>query len=304
MADSRVSSRAPLVILCQHDHGSCAACCGLYNFVDKGGPAFRARVRRRTALVRAAWPDPERLASVRDLLLTEEAPALLFSGVKSCPFAGYVDDVGADDADANVDVDVDVVDATGEGRVGCLLHPSRHPEGADLRDLAVYPREVCAGHFCASHDWLRPRDVALAQGVRGPRYGRVVTDAGLVKAVAAAVADVVGGVVDGAAFAAAAADVDAFFAFVVDAWPYKDPDPRRFGGFFFDGDGARDRSLPSCLFGLTVPVTSPERQILDAIGTRALTEDEAREALRLLRERVARLAAAVSSSPSSSSPTT
>jgi hypothetical protein len=284
MADSRVSSRAPLVILCQHDHGSCAACCGLYNFVDKDGPAFRARVQRRTDLVQAAWPDPTRLAAVRDQLLAEEAPTLLFSGVKSCPFAGYVD------ADAD--------------RVGCLLHPSRHPTGSDLRDLAVYPREVCAGHFCASHDWLRPRDVALAQGVRGPRYGRVVTDAGLVKAVAAAVADVVGGVVDAAAFGAASADVDAFFAFVVDAWPYKDPDPRRFGGFFFDGDDARDRSLPSCLLGATVSATSPERQILDAIGTRALSDDEAREALRLLREHVARLAAAVSSSTSSSSSST
>src|SRR5688500_16387571 len=160
----------PLVILCQHEHGSCGACCGVYNFRDRSPAAEDARLRRRTERVGAAWPDTAALARARDELLALEKPDVLFHGVKVCPFAGYVD----------------------EGRVGCLLHPSRHPRGEDLRDLAVYPREVCAGHFCAPHDWLRPRERALAQTVTGTFYGRVVTDAGLVKALASMLDEALG----------------------------------------------------------------------------------------------------------------
>lgn len=274
MSDSRVSTRAPLRILCQADHGSCGACCGVYNFVDRGPAATRARLQRRTTLVTAAWPDEAALAAARDVLLAEEKPSLLFAAVKVCPFAGLVDGVDSD-------------------RVGCLLHPTRHPDGADLRDLAVYPKEVCAGHFCASHDWLRDREVAIAQTARGPLYGRVVTDAGLVKAVARVVDDERGGAfvakdVEGAADAFAG-----LWVLLLERWPFADPDPRRFGGFFFDGDEARERSIPSCLFGVSVDVSGAERQILDAIGTRPLDDDAAQGALKTLRAAIAGVVAAL-----------
>lgn len=278
VADSRISSKAPLRILCQHDAGSCGACCGVYNFADRSPAALRRRLVRRTRLVRAAWPDEAALAAVRDQLLDEERPSFLFAAVKVCPYAGLIE--------GDVDGDVDAADASGD-RVGCLLHPLRHPEGKDLRDLAVYPREVCAGHFCASHDWLRSREQDLAQTARGPLYGRVVTDAGLVKAVARALDDAAAAPVDAAGFARAAARLQALWTLLLMDWPFRDADPRRFGGFAFDGDNASERSLPSCLFGLSVVVTAAERQILDAVGTRALDDEDAGAALDVVRAAIA-----------------
>lgn len=268
--DSRVSAKPPLVILCQHDRGSCAACCGAYNFVDRSDAASHARFARRTERVRAAWPDPVQLAAARDELLAAEKPGVLFAGVKVCPFAGYVE----------------------EERVGCLLHPSRHPAGADLRDLAVYPKEVCAGHFCAPHDWLRPREVALARAARGPRYGRVVTDAGLVKGVAALLDDARARRFDEADVARADDALCALWDALLD-WPWRDPDPRRFGGFAFAGDDAVERALPSCLAGHDVAATSAHRAVLDALGTRLDATDDAKACLARLDALIADVASAM-----------
>lgn len=268
MIDSRITPRAPLRILCQHDGGSCAACCGVHNFVDRSPAASDARLRRRTALVQAAWPDVTALAAVKATLLEEERPSLLFGGVKVCPFAGYVDD----------------------DRVGCLLHPTRHPTGDDLRDLAVYPKEVCAGHFCAPHDWLRPVEADLAQTARGTTYGRVVTDAGLVKAIARQLADALGRPLTAADVVAGRDALAALWSHLLDAWPFVDPDPRRFGGFTFDGDDAVERTLPACLAGLDVVASAAERTVLDGIGTRALDRADADAALAALRQSVAAVA--------------
>jgi hypothetical protein len=282
MHDSRVAPRAPLRILCQHEGGSCAACCGVHNFVDRSPAAMRARLSRRTTLVRAAWPDVDRLREAREVLLAEERPALLFAGVKVCPFAGYVD--GTDDP---------------AERIGCLLHPTRHPTGDDLRDLAVYPKEVCAGHFCAPHDWLRPIEADLAQTALGPTYGRVVTDAGLVKAVARLLGDALGRPLGADDVVRARNALGGLWRFLLEDWPFVDPDPRRFGGFVFHGDDAIERTLPGCLSGLAVTASAAERTVLDAIGTRPLREggpddgagDGAEAALAALRQSVAAVAA-------------
>lgn len=236
-------------------------------------------------MVRAAWPDPGRLREARDTLLALEAPELLFAGVKVCPFAGYVEGDGDDEA---------------SDRVGCLLHPTRHPTGKDLRDLAVYPKEVCAGHFCAPHDWLRPLEADLAQTARGATYGRVVTDAGLVKGVARLLADALGRPLTAADVVRGRDALAGLWRFLIEAWPFVDPDPRRFGGFAFSGDDAVERTLPGCLAGLDVIASAPERTVLDAIGTRGLragpdvgADESADAALAALRQSVATVAAAM-----------
>lgn len=269
VADSRINASAPLRILCQHDSGSCAACCGVDNFLDRSPTATHARLRRRTERVASAWPDADALRAVRDELLTAERSEVLFAAVKVCPFAGYVQ----------------------EGRVGCLLHPSRHPTGDDLRDLSVYPKEVCAGHFCAPHDWLRPVEMDLAQSATGLAYGRVVTDAGLVKAVARALGDVLGRPLRSDDVLDCANALGELWRFLLNAWPWRDSDPARFGGFSFTGDDAVQRTLPTCLAGVCSDATAAERTILDALGTRALDESEAGAALDALRQSVAAVVA-------------
>ncbi len=270
MADSRVAARQPLRILCQHARGSCASCCGAFNFIDRSPAASDARFRRRTEAVVAAWPDVDALAQTRDALLELERAEVLFAGVKVCPFAGYVEEP-----------------LDGPPRVGCLLHPTRHPTGDDLRDLAVYPKEVCAGHFCAPHDWLRTREVALAQTATGPRYGLVVTDAGLVKALLRCLEDGAGRSVAEAELDRVRDALDGLWALLIDSWPFRDPDPRRFGGFVFAGDDAIERTLPTCLQGTATDATNAERTILDSIGTSILDDDGAAAAVQTLRTAIA-----------------
>lgn len=270
--DSRTRSHPPLRILCQHEGGSCAACCGAYNFRDRSAAAEEARLRRRTERVRAAWPDVAALAAVRDELLALERPEVLFGGVKVCPFAGYVEEEPA--------------------RIGCLLHPSRHPAGHDLRDLAVYPREVCAGHFCAPHDWLRPREADLAQTALGTHYGRVVTDAGMVKAVAALLDEALGRAFTSADVTRARPALSTMWE-ELRRWPFSDPDPARFGGFSFHGDEAMERTLPSCLAGTSVRATNAQRTLLDGLGTRALDDEDAAAALALVAALLAPVARAM-----------
>jgi hypothetical protein len=211
--------------------------------------------------VNAAWPDVAALARARDELLDLERGEILFAGVKVCPYAGYLDDARGEHA-----------------RVGCMIHPTRHPNGDDLRDLAVYPREVCAGHFCAPHDWLREREADLAQTATGTLYGRVVTDAGLVKALARLLDDALGRPFTRADLERARAPLRALWD-LVDTWPDRDPDPARFGGFVFAGNEAVERTIPSSVAGLDASlVSATHRTILDALGTRALDAPEARAA--------------------------
>ena len=271
MTDTRTAARAPLRVLCQHDTGSCAACCGLYNFKTRDAEAEHARLLRRTSAVLAAWPDVAALRAARATLDAEEASDRLFQGVQVCVFAGYVD---------------------GTQRVGCLLHPTRHPTGADLRDVGPYPKEICAGHFCASHDWLREREATLAQSAPGTFYGQVITDAGLVKGLAGMLDDVLGRAFTVDDLHAAQPALHALWQ-LVRAWPYRDPDPARFGGFQFSGSEAVERSLPSSIAATTRALTRHQRTVLDALGTLPLTDGDVDTALTLLQACLQDIAQAV-----------
>ena len=259
----------PARILCQSKEGSCAACCGLYNFLDRSPDAQERRLQRRTHAVQAAWASTESkeeaLAAIRDALLEEEAPQLLSDVVKVCPFAGYIE----------------------SGRVGCMIHPSRHPEQKDLRHLAVYPREVCAGHFCAPHDWLRPREVALGQCAQGTGYGRIITDAGLIKAISELIDDALGRRYKEADVEAARPQVGALWQALLQ-WPYADPDPRRFGGFYLEPSGV-ERTMESGLAAVGVAANRAVHTVLDALGSRFEHAEQATKSVALLRTLVEKI---------------
>jgi hypothetical protein len=127
----------------------------------------------------------------------------------------------------------------------------------------------------------------LAQTAMGLTYGRVVTDAGLVKAIARALGDVLGRPLRSDDVLDCANALGDLWQFLLNAWPWRDPDPARFGGFNFTGDEAVERTLPTCLAGLRSDATTAERTILDALGTRALDASEASAALDALRQSVA-----------------
>lgn len=269
--DSRRSPEPPNDILCQHSEGSCGACCGVYNFKDRSHDATRARLSRRTQKVKKAWPDVAALAKTRDDLLALEKEDVLFAQVLVCPFAGFVDDE----------------------RVGCLLHPSRHPRGEDLRDLAVYPKEVCRDHFCAPHEWLRERERRFAQSVRGIDYGLIVTDAGLVKSLLALLDEAHLGPVKVSAFKMHANAFDAFWKALL-KWPYRDPSPHRFGAFMVVGDAAVERTMPSTLARFDTNANAKERTVLDGLSTLCKSQGDAERALAALRKLINDLAATIS----------
>ena len=166
-----------------------------------------------------------------------------------------------------------------------MLHPSRHPDGADLRDLAVYPRAVCEGHFCAPHDWLRPHEVDLAQTVGGTFYGVVVTDAGLVKALALLLDEGLARRFTRTDLARADEALQALWS-TLRTWPHRDPNPRRFGAFAFAGDDATEQTLPSALAGRGVACARPLARVLDGLGSCFATDDAARRGIALLTERL------------------
>lgn len=212
-------SQLRMVSLCQTGVAGCASCCGIYNYSDRNTPAFKTRIRARTDDVKACNWDPEKLRTVRDTYLESESSLILTTEIKSCPFAGYLE----------------------EDRMGCLIHPRRHPKGEDLRDLAVYPREVCEGHHCAPHDWLEPREKFFAQACRGAFYGTLIADAGLVKALVRRVEFFVGQRLKEHHVRKATAALDSLFD-CLSVWPDRDPNPRRFGAYTLD-ENATERRL-------------------------------------------------------------
>lgn len=233
------------------------------------------RLQRRTRAVAQAGFDPKALAAVAVQISMEEAPQLLFKAVRTCPLAGYLD--------------------AAQTQVGCLIHPARHPQGEDLRDLGAYAdRTVCAGHLCAPHTWLDQTDRALLTAAPSWRsYSMAVGEAGFVKAVLRWVANARGGQVraeqllDPAVQDAAAAVLALF-----EAWPFADPDPRRFGGFSFAGDEAYERTAPSA--AQHGPLLTPtEATMLDCLGSRLETHEQAVAALTHLRGCLQALADAV-----------
>lgn len=260
--------------LCQQGGLSCAACCGLYNFAQRSPQALAQRLTARTAAVLSAGWDAHKLADARDALEALETPQLLFRAVRTCPFAGYLDPQHT--------------------RVGCLIHPARHPHGEDLRDLGAYrDRAICDGHLCAPHTWLTAEDGALLSHAPGwQAYSMAVGESGFVKAVLRWVANARGGQAQRRDLMRpeVAAPARALLGLLVE-WPFADVDPRRFGGFSFAGDDAYTRDVPSMArFSMVTPT---EATILDALGTAANDDDTALRAVTLLRTHLQALADAM-----------
>lgn len=246
----------PARVLCQTPDAGCASCCGTYNFVDRHQPSWTARMQRRTDKVDAANWDVTRLAAVRDTLLADEAPHRLTDVILSCPFAGFVRPEA----------------------LGCLIHPARHPAGEDLRDLAVHPREVCEGHFCAPHQWLTEREKDFAARCRSTLYGTLVTDAGLCKALVATIDEAASRPAQFAGPDQAQPALDALFAHLLD-WPHRDPDPRRFGAYVLD-ERADERRVDDPLAAVGVEAGRHPSTIVGALSSRFSDADEALTALR------------------------
>ena len=154
--------------LCQRAHGSCGACCGLYNVRDHSRPALEAELRRRTAAL-ATVERAEEAFRAAAAALARHAPEPLFASVRNCMLLGFLDAEGT--------------------RVGCLAHPLA-TGGPDLRAAGVYDVLTCEAFLCPSHAWLTEEEAQLAElGAGGWHlYGLTATDVPFLRACLGAVA--------------------------------------------------------------------------------------------------------------------
>lgn len=124
-----------------------------------------------------------------------------------------------------------------EKRIGCLLHPLQN-EGADLRNVSFYGKELCDGHFCPSYYYIsREEKLALLNIIDDwYLYGLCVTDIDLVKEYFRLTSEGVGEMPSAEKFTDGALKDIAlrFFMFKI-SWLFRSPERNRFGKYYFDG---------------------------------------------------------------------
>ncbi len=158
--------------LCQREHASCGACCGLYNRADHDAASVRARLDARTDALAGVPRTASDFRAAAARIAASEPPSL-FPSVRVCPLLGWLD--------------------AERTRVGCLAHPAT-TGGPDLRDEGVYDASICESFLCPSHSWLSEEEAAIVDLACADAhlYGLVVTDVPFVRAVLDAVGRLAG----------------------------------------------------------------------------------------------------------------
>ncbi len=206
--------------LCQpQGNKSCAACCGIYNYVDNSRDALEARLRRRTQLFGAVRAGSLTIDQYREAIRRREDQKRIYTTIYTCEFVGFVDEA--------------------RRRVGCMLHPIPNG-GLDQRDISFYGREICEGHFCPSYQKLTPDEARIVIDTIDDwyLYGCVITDIDFVKTFLKLVQDRLGETVNPLRLrrARAAQEIlSTYFELKVN-WPYRDKGRPRFGKYYFVGE--------------------------------------------------------------------
>jgi len=208
----------PFVHLCQPDTGkSCGACCGLYNYADSTRASLVGRLRTRTARFHASVRGIEDLQAFSEQTRQAEDQAKRYEVIYCCEYIGFLDPE--------------------EKRVGCLLHPLQH-DGADLRGISFYGRELCDGHFCPSYHYISRQEKLALLHIFDDwyRYGLCLTDIDFVKTYFRLISD---GVCEAPAperfqHGPLREAARRFFDFKL-TWPFRSPAVNRLGKYYFDG---------------------------------------------------------------------
>ncbi len=81
------------LILCQPDSGkSCAACCGLYNFVDSSREALTRRLRARSRRFRQVMKTGGDIADYARETLAKEDLRKRYEIIHCCEYMGFLDE--------------------------------------------------------------------------------------------------------------------------------------------------------------------------------------------------------------------
>ncbi|MFY9399505.1 MAG: hypothetical protein WAR22_14185 [Desulfomonilia bacterium] len=206
--------------LCQPDASkSCAACCGIYNYVQNTRESLVQRFRYRSALMAKVRDGRLSLDDYRDIVRRREDGRRIFKTIYSCEFVGFIG--GA------------------EKRVGCMLHPMT-TGGCDLRENSFYGREICDGHFCPSYQKLDPNEVLCVLSTIDDwyLYGTVITDIDFVKTFFRLVQNALGVEIPPEAIETSPELrrlLGEYFSLKL-TWPFRDTSRPRFGKYYFVGE--------------------------------------------------------------------
>ena len=250
--------------LCQPDASkSCAACCGIYNFVLNDRAHTLQRLNRNTeAIGRASDGDAVCIkAHTHRYRSADNGEAKRFESVFNCEYAGFLNGKRT--------------------LTGCLLHPQRH-HGRDLRDHSFYGSQLCEGHFCLSYYYLTLTEQQLVVNTLDDwyLYGLVITDIDLVKGYVQAVANRLGEVPDPAkaCHSPLKQKVRDFFQWKL-SWPFQPSTPDRFGKYLFRGEHYEEIRIP---YHEWHRKRSPYHSILAALGSEFSTPQELDQANALI----------------------
>lgn len=206
--------------LCQPDGGkSCAACCGIYNYVKNRRDELSERFAYRTRLFAKVREGQLALEAYRDAVRRREDGQRIFHTIYTCEFVGYLNDTAT--------------------RVGCMLHPLQNG-GRDLREESFYGRDICEGHFCPSYEKLTLNEARIViETVQDwYLYGAIITDIDFIKAFFRRVQDEMGEEVLAERVCAnipARTCLLRYFELKT-TWPFRDTTRPRFGKYYFVGE--------------------------------------------------------------------
>lgn len=206
--------------LCQPDGTkSCAACCGIYNYVDNTRASLVRRFEYRTGLFNRVRRSEITINDYRDIIRHRENSKRIYKTIYTCEFVGYLNDRRT--------------------RVGCMLHPMAN-NNKDLREISFYGRDICEGHFCPSYQKLARNEAltVLASIDDWYLYGSVITDIDFVKTFFKIVQDALGEEISADAVRANSTLVkilQQYYSLKI-TWPYRDTTRPRFGKYYFVGE--------------------------------------------------------------------
>lgn len=210
----------PKIHLCQPDPAkSCAACCGIYNYVDNRRASLAERFDYRTQLIAKVRDGSLSIDDYRAIIRRREDGKRIYKTIYTCEFVGYL----------NAD----------KTKVGCLLHPLQNA-GQDLRVVSFYGRDICEGHFCPSYEKLTDSEACIVIDVCDDwyLYGAVVTDIDFVKRFFRLVQDELGEAMRPERVQADP-ELRALLRRYFDlktTWPFRDNTRPRFGKYYFVGE--------------------------------------------------------------------
>ncbi|HPR55820.1 MAG TPA: hypothetical protein PLT09_09730 [Deltaproteobacteria bacterium] len=241
--------------LCQPDTTkSCAACCGIYNYVDNTREALLQRFLFRTRLFARVRENRMSLEDYREVIRHRENAKRIYTTIYTCEFVGFLDEACL--------------------RVGCMLHPLSN-DGNDMRTISFYGRDICDGHFCPSYQKLANHEVRILLAALDDwyLYGAVITDIDYVKTFFHIIQNRVGETLDAGKVENRPALLETVrrYCGLKTAWPFRDTMRPRFGKYYFVGE---EYDIARIDYGALGAEPSPYDAIFASLSSHFQNKDE------------------------------